>query len=228
MGGTATGYLQYWEKGKYRAEILRLAALAFEKQNKPKKAEQYRRQLIRENEDQSPGIIGRLDEARQLYYDRKYIDAQKICRRLGNSKLDEAAAGALYMLSFYSLEQKRVDDAILYYNLLRERYPVAVGLNALVNGLSQIERGTTDRRAEKITGTVYSVKVGVFSKKDNAKKMAKRMEKFGEKVEIKQKPISDKKYHVVYVGRFQSMEKAMAFKARLESSENEAYQVVAR
>lgn len=79
-----------------------------------------------------------------------------------------------------------------------------------------------------MTGTVYSVQVGVFSVKDNAKKLAGRLKQYGEPTEISDRVISGKKYYVVYVGRFLSSEEAMVFKARLELSENEAFQVVAR
>ncbi len=225
---TTTGaYLDYWDNGQYRSEMIRLKAFGLEKLDKNREATQYRRQLTKDYKDGKYGIIGKLDMARQLYSDREYILAQDICRPLGNSKIDLAAAPALYMLSYYSINQKRIDDAILYYNLLRERYPYSVGLYDLINRLSSI-KSKTDNRAEKLTGTVYSVKVGVFSVKDNAQNMSDRMKKYGEKIDIERKNISDKYYYVVYIGHFQSMEQAMAFKAQLEGGENEAFQVVIR
>ena len=54
------------------------------------------------------------------------------------------------------------------------------------------------------------------------------MKKYGKRVEIKEKKISEKNYFVVYVGRFKSTDDAIAFKTILEKSENEAFQVVAR
>ena len=87
---------------------------------------------------------------------------------------------------------------------------------------------SNDQVAERITGTTYSVQVGVFSVGDNARNFAGRLKKYGEPVEINEKMISGKKYYVVYAGRFLSSEKAMAFKTRLESSEKEAFQVIAR
>ena len=51
---------------------------------------------------------------------------------------------------------------------------------------------------------------------------------YNQKVEIRQKNVSDVKYHVVYVGRFTDYEEARRFKTMLESNHKEAYQVVAR
>ena len=64
--------------------------------------------------------------------------------------------------------------------------------------------------------------------RDNARDMKKRMEKYDQQIEIKDKTISNKSYYVVYVGKFTSSDEAIAFKTRLESQENEAFQVVAR
>jgi tetratricopeptide (TPR) repeat protein len=228
LASTAEAYLQFWKNGQFRAEILRLATLAFKKQGRTGKADGYRKYLTMEYAGSRIGKIGKLDEAINLYEKKEYIDAQKICRRLSNTKYDEVVPSALFLLSDYSIEQKRIDDAILYYNVLKETYPNAVGLDDLVSKLGRFYRATDDNRAEQLTGTVYSVQIGVFSIKDNADKLAKRMKQYGEKVEIGRKTISDTKYYVVYVGRYQSSEEAMAFKSRLELSEKEAFQVVAR
>nr|MBN2278030.1 SPOR domain-containing protein [candidate division Zixibacteria bacterium] len=224
----ADAYLQHWESGKYRNEVLRLAGLAHEKLDENERAESYRTRLIKENQNGHYALLGDIDRARILYGARDYSRAQKICRQIRNSDNAEAAVPALYMLSHYAIEQKRVDDAILYYNILKEGYPHAIGLDDLIDRFSQFERTTDDHRAERITGTVYSVQVGVFSIEKNAREMAERMKQYGQKVEIKDKIISDKKYHVVYVGRFVSAEEAMAFKTRLELSEKEVFQVIAR
>lgn len=228
VASTADAYLQHWEAGRFRSEMLRLAALAHSKLGDRDRAQHDLQQMIKENEGARKGFVGRLDEAYLLYRNKEYIGAQNICRRLRQAEYDEVAAPALFMLSYYSIEQKRIDDAILYYNILREGFPHAIGRDDLIDRFSRIESTVEDRRAEEMTGTIYSVQVGVFSVKDNAKRLADRMQQYGEKVETKNKIISDKKYYVVYVGRFKSSQDALAFKSRLELSEKEAFQVVAR
>jgi tetratricopeptide (TPR) repeat protein len=228
LGTTAEAYLQYWKDGKYRTEILRLAALALKKQKEVIKANNFRERLIKEFAGRPAGKEGELDEAVRLYEKKDYIAAQNICRGLSNSKYDNVVPPALYLLSNYAIVQKRTDDAILYYNVLKETYPEAIGLDDLAESLGRLYKVSADNKAEKMTGTVYSVQVGVFSVKDNAEKLADRMKQYGEKVEVTNKIISDKKYYVVFVGRFQSSEQAMNFKSRLEASEREAFQVIAR
>lgn len=227
LASAALGYLQHWENGRYRPTMLRLYALATDEIGKKDAADRHLDLLTRENENRVEGDIGRLEKARRLYDAEEYAAAQKICRALIKSKNDEAVAPALYLLSSYSFRQKKIDDAILYYNILKESYPEAVGLDDLVSGFSDMKlSGGGD--AEKITGTFYSVQVGVYSVRDNAREMKKRMEKYGQPLDIQEKTITNKKYYVVYVGKFNSSDDAIAFKARLETQENEAFQVVAR
>jgi tetratricopeptide (TPR) repeat protein len=228
LAGIAEDYLHRWERGKYRPQILRLAAMAHRNLKQTEKADLYHRRVMRENEGLKYENLGLIDEAFRLYLDKEYIGAQRICRQLRRCGDDDIVVPALYMLSRYALEQKRTDDAILYYNLLKEGYPEAIGLDKLVEEFGQVKKSTEDSRAEEITGTVYSVQVGVFSIRDNARTMARRMEAHGEDVEISEKYISDKMYYVVFVGRFTSADKAMAFKIKLEQTENEVFHVVAR
>ena len=228
VASSAAAYLQHWEAGRFRTEMQRLAALAYYEQGREAESKKYLDRMMRENEGERSGFSAKCDRAYQLYQSKDYTEAQKICRALRQVEYDEIAAPALYMLSFYAIEQKRIDDAILYYNILREGFPHAIGRDDLIDHFGHFESSGSDRKAEEITGTVYSIQVGVFSIKDNAKRLADRMKQYGERVEISDKIISEKKYYVVYVGRFRSSQEAMSFKSRLELSENEAFQVIAR
>jgi tetratricopeptide (TPR) repeat protein len=228
LATTTDAYLQYWENGRYRAPVLRLSALAAERRNMKEEAAGLRKKIMRENEENKYGQVGLLDEAVSLYNKKQYISAQRLCRSLRKKSYHDVVVPALYMLSYYSIEQKRIDDAILYYNILNERYPDAVGLNDLAGKLGSINRTINDNQAEVLTGTIYSIQVGVFSIEKNARETASRFKKFGKQVDIRDKIISGKKYYVVYVGRFTSSDKALSFKNQLEQSENEAFHVVAR
>ena len=225
---TARAYLQFWEDGRYRADMQRLCAHALGQLKKNEEGVKIRRNLIRENPENLIGATGRLDRAVSYYMHKDYIKAQNICRELAGSKFDEVAAPSLFMLSYYSLEQRRIDDAILYYNILKEGYPHAVGLDDLIDRFSNLNESPANYEAEHITGTVYSIQAGVFSVKGNAYSLKDRLKQYGKPVEVKKKTISEKEYYVVYVGRFVSSKQAMTFKARLETHEKEVYQVVAR
>jgi hypothetical protein len=228
LATTTAAYLQSWEGGKYRPEMLRFAAYGNYQTGKKENSNKLLGNLIGENKGSSIGETGLLDRARNLYIKKAYVDAQKICRQLANGQSDDVIAPALYMLSYYAIEQKRIDEAVLYYNLLKEGYPDAIGLDDLVDKFTKIENRKTNQAAENITGTFYSIQVGVFSVRNNAVELSKTMKKYGKAVEIEEKNISDKKYFVVYIGRFSSTEGALSFKEQFEKSENEVFRIVAR
>ncbi len=228
LATTAGAYLQYWENGKYRPEMLRFAAYGNDQTGKKENSNKLLGNLIDENRGTSIGEAGLLDRARNLYNKKAYVEAQKICRQLAKGRSDDVIVPALYLLSYYAIEQKRIDEAVLYFNLLKEGYPDAIGLDDLVDKFTKIENLKEDQAAENITGMFYSVQVGVFSVQDNAIGLSKNMKKYGKAVEVVEKIISNKKYFVVYVGRFNSTESALLFKEQLEKSENEAFRVVAR
>lgn len=172
---------------------------------------------------------GMVDKARILAANNKSIGAVKLLRELSRAKTGVGVPQALYLLAMDAIEKNRIEDAVFYYNLLREGYPSAIGLDALIDRLSSMANGyDTGNTAEKLTGTYYTVKVGVFSSRDNAERQADIFKQYKKSVDIREKTISGKNYHVVYVGKFQSYQNAYQFKSTLEATHGEAYQVVAR
>jgi len=135
---------------------------------------------------------------------KKYTEGKKALKSLIKSPYDNITVTALYLLSSSAAEQKKNDDALFYFNLLKEEFPEAVGLDDLTDRLSQFETSSVDQSAEKITGTTYAVQVGVFSVRDNALMMAENMKKYNKSVDINEKVISGRKYFVVWVGKFLS------------------------
>ena len=170
-----------------------------------------------------------IDKARILGAHGKRIGANETLRQLSRAKKGVGVSQALYLLGMDAIARDRADDAIFFYNILREGYPAAVGLDELMTGLGDMSaRASSDNQAEKLTGTFYSVKVGVFSESGNARRQADLFKGYDKKVEIKTRKISGKKYRVVYVGRFQGYQEAVRFKLQLEATHREAFQVVAR
>ncbi len=228
LADSAEVYLRRWENGKYRGVMLRMAALARSKVNQQDKSDRWYSLITKEDPNGLYGGLARLDKFRLLYQQKKYEEARKAGRKLSGLKFEEVVVPALYLGSSTALEQNRIDDAIFDYNLLKEQYSGAIGMEDLEDRFSNIRETDDDQRAEKITGTIYSVQVGVFGVRTNAETMVTRMKSYGQSVETKEKTISGKKYFVVYVGRFTSSEKALILKARLEKAEKESFQVVAR
>jgi len=223
-------YRALWEMGKYRGEMLRFSILVDQLAQAYESAIRQADRYLLEYAEGDPVQWGIIDKARVMLLFHKYIGAEKLLRKLSRDKSGPGVPQALYLLAGDAIKDKRTDDAVFYYNILREGYPSAVGLDALVEKMATMSSpdDADDAAAEKLTGTYYSVQVGVFSQEDNAKRQADIFSKYDQKVDIKTKTISNVKYRVVYVGRFQSYDAAFKFKKMLETSHNEVFQVVAR
>lgn len=222
-------YRTYFEDGKFEREMFRLSILLDEKAGRYETAlKQVDRYLVRYKGTEG-AQWGTIDKARLMVAEKKPIGALEMLRSLSRESSGPGVPQALYLLAFDAYNRNQYDDAVFYYNLLREAYPSAVGLDALIDRLGSIpDKQKTDDRAERLTGTYYSVKVGVFSEKDNAKRQRDRFDSYGQKIDIGTKDISGRTYHVVYVGRFTSYNEALQFKTTLEANHDEVYQVVAR
>jgi len=220
-------YNSRWETGKYHAEMLRLSALLDETNGDFESAlsqcDRYLVSYTSRDEQQ----WGQVDKARIMQSNKKGIGSSQTLRRLSRAKSGAGIPLALYLLGVEATKNRRTDDAVFYYNLLREGYPAAIGLDDLVDRLSGLSVSSSeDNTAERLTGTYYTVKVGVFSESSNASRFADDLKRYDRKVEIRKRTISDREYRVVYVGRFQDYEKAAAFKLQLETDFCETFQVV--
>ncbi len=222
-------YQQYWEAGKYRPDMLRISLLVDEKQGAFESAIKQVDRYLLEFKDSELNQWGLIDKARIMGEYGKSVAAESMLKKLSRERSGPGVAQSLYLLAMDAIETKHSDDAVFYYNLLREGYPYSVGLETVIKNMGGLTSATyKDNTAEKLTGTYYSVQVGVFSEKGNAERQADLFKQYNRKVEIGTKTISNTKYHVVYVGRFSSYDAAANFKATLESARNEVYQVVAR
>jgi hypothetical protein len=229
MSKYVSEYRIQWESGKYRKHMARYAIILNERNQQYDTAiRNIDRYLLEYNrgDDRQWGMI---DKARVMGKYKKSVATHRLLRTLSRDRKGPGIPQALYMLTFDAIEKRKTDDAVFYYNLMREGYPSAIGLDATIEKLGLLSTSAdTDDTAEKITGIYYSVKVGVFSIKDNAKRLAGEFRKYDKKVDIKKKKISGNTYHVVYVGHFTTYDSAFRFKQQLEKNHNEVYQVIAR
>lgn len=229
LGRMIKEYQKYWENGKYRGFFLRMEAFLKERD---KKYDQSIRELDRYLLQYNSGEmyqIGLIDKARCMNSYGKDVAAKKMLRTLSREKKGFGIPVALYMLADYSIDNNRTDDAVFFYNLMREKYPSSVGLDGTINRLTDMSASSDrDSRAEELTGTSYSVKVGVFSSKSNANRQADLFEKYDKKVQINKKRIGSKDYYVVSVGQFKSYLDADKFKEMLESYHKEVFQVITK
>ncbi len=222
-------YRTYWEAGKYRPDMFRISVLLDEQTSAFDAAVKEVDRYLLEFKDGNLNQWGLIDKARIMTEYNKSVAAASMLKKLSRERSGPGVPQSLYLLAMDAIADKRSDDAVFYYNLLREGYPNSVGLEAIVNKMEGLASATyKDNTAEKLTGTYYVVQVGVFSEKKNAERQADIFKQYNQKVEIGTKTISNTKYNVVYVGRFSTYDAADSFKRKLESDRNEAYQVVAR
>ena len=222
-------YLIKWENGVFRKDMIRYSVLIDEYNQKHETAIRQLDRFIMEFSDDETLQWGTIDKARVMAGFKKNVAARNLLRSLAKEKSGPGVSQALYLLAADALDLKKTDDAVFYYNLCREGYPAAVGLEATIARMSGMSvSGDRDGRAEERTGTFYSIQVGVYSNKENAERRAKEFEKFNEKVDINTKKISEKNYRVVYVGHFTSYNSALTFKKMLESKFGEVFQVKTR
>lgn len=173
-----------------------------------------------------------LDKAQMLLDAKKEKDAAKILKAISNRDDGEQVPAALYIQIRTAFQNKKSDEALRLLGIMQEAYPYAIGLDALsatlVGDADETGEETAEPEAERLTKTVYSVQMGVFSSKANAQVLVKELESYKQKVEITPRLISGKEYYVVYAGKFSRYDDATAFKQRLETARKESYQVIAR
>lgn len=229
LGRTVADYFTRWENGRYREDMLRFSILVDDLQAQYESALRQLDHYSRVYSDGESEQWGQLDKARVMLHSGKKTGAAKLLKKLVRRKSGEGVPSGMYLLALGAIADGRTDDAVFYYSLLKESYPSAVGVDALLDRMTEETTGDTgDRTANELTGTYYSVRLGVFSVKENADNMAKDFKRHGEKVVVLNKKISDKYYHVVYIGRFPDYESASRFKDKLQAEHNQVFQVVAR
>lgn len=222
-------YAKRYPAGEFVPEVSRLQALALSKTSHPDQALELIDRLLKRKLDSHETQQGLLDKARLLTELGKPVGAASILKRITKEAEGEALPPALDMLANTNLQTGKTEEAGRYYALLFEGYPLAVGLATLESKISAAPApAAKSDQAETLTSTFYSVKVGVFAAADNARAQAALFKNSGSPVEIQQRTIKGKVYHVVFVGRLQSYEAAAQLRATLQQQTGERYEVVTR
>jgi pentatricopeptide repeat protein len=121
------------------------------------------------------------------------------------------------------------EKALLYYNLLKERFPQWMESTTLPpREEKRSEESEEQGKAERLAGVRYTIQLGVFGVAENALRLKAQFEKQGHPVLIKTKVIGGKKYSVVQLGSFVSYQEASDLKKTLEAQTGDSYRVVIR
>ncbi len=157
-------------------------------------------------------------------YDSAVVEYRKVLNEYEDS---EAFAFALSGLIQCFTQLEDSENALLHYNLLKERYPNFLeSVGSQSKSMVSAGEGKHQTQAERVAGVSYTIQLGVFAKRENARNLRSHFEKQGYSVNVRSKIISGKKYYVVRLGSFTSYEEALELKKKLESQTKESYRIV--
>lgn len=134
----------------------------------------------------------------------------------------EAAPVAISQLSRCYSELKDDSQALFYFNLLAEKSPQSSILPAVPISI-QIR---DDRQTARILNIVYTVQLGVFGQEASVRDLVYELRTRGLSPRTFTKKIQDKKYVVVQVGEYRTMQEAKTAKESLEQDLGGSYRVV--
>ncbi|OIO37331.1 MAG: hypothetical protein AUJ75_04455 [Candidatus Omnitrophica bacterium CG1_02_49_10] len=102
---------------------------------------------------------------------------------------------------------KRGGEAELYKSVIGERYPLSLENMLLNDGAPAEVSSETDGR--------YSIQVGSFGSKSNAKKLADKLKKYGYNAYVSETSGKGKAFYRVRIGKFSARPEAYSVKERL-------------
>jgi tetratricopeptide (TPR) repeat protein len=158
----------------------------------------------------------------QRSFDKSIKEYTKVIDKYAGT---EAFPSALAGMSRAFEASGEKDKAVLYLNLYKERFPGGIEVESQIQ-TEEVNPRKDPGTAEKLTGTKYSVQIGVFANQENADKVMKRLKSRGYSPEQSFKTIQNKKYYVIQVGVFNSLSEAQKLREKLEREEGEVYRIV--
>lgn len=230
-----TEYRTRWEKGKYRAAMARMRILSQELTGDRSTAFDLTERYLKSFSKGDAAQWGQVDRARVLLGERGDNNGIEQFEELAAGRSDIAVPQALFLLGIYYSERADLEAAARYYDLLREEYPNAVGLDLLARNLGDHARLSATKRTvesdEKQPAThvaYYSIQVGAFSTERIAKEQVERLRRERLAADIDKRQIDGRTLWVVYLGRYQDEREAGKVKEKLEKRYGESYEVVPR
>jgi tetratricopeptide (TPR) repeat protein len=222
------GFKKSYPQSENLPEILWIRGCAFLAMNQPDSALLQFEDILRLFPDSDWAQWALLGRGDCLFVAENYDRAASEYHRVVDDyQYSEAFPFAISGLANCYNRLKDPEITLLYYNLLKEKYPLSLEYDKNpVEEMKLAKKIRDETIAERLVGVRYAVQLGVFGIEENALKLRSQFENRGFTVSIKNKIIEGKRYSVVQVGSFVSYEEALKLKKKLESQTNESYRVV--
>jgi len=153
-------------------------------------------------------------------YNSAAVEYQKVLDKYGFS---QAVPLALSQLSRCYSELKDDAKAYFYYNLLADKYPAGA-----IFPETPLQKVKSRSGAEQMVDVTYTVQLGVFGSQSSAQNLVKTLKSKGYEPYVFSKTLDRKKYTVVQVGSYRSIEEARNAKEKIERETGGTCRVVIR
>jgi tetratricopeptide (TPR) repeat protein len=119
-----------------------------------------------------------------------------------------------------------IDKSSVYYQLYRERFELAPGFEEIEAALMDDDSSISDGDLQSILGIEYYIQVGVFAKKNNAKRCVKQFRNSGYRSRMEKFEQNGRSFYRALIGPYGDEKSARREKDKLEKKQGEEYQVI--
>ncbi len=151
----------------------------------------------------------------------------------GNKRLNEVISSsgpssflALYSRTYQYASQDDMDRALSGFMMLKETREGFIGSDDLLRLMEPQEESSSDGSAERIVGVTYTIQVGTYGERDEFNEMFRQLKNEGWTCHESSRYVDGRKYWVLSVGSFPTVEKAQTSKHILEKRFGGSYRVV--
>ena len=199
------------------------AALSYLRLGEYDKAEDIIKKTSRNSKEQEQW--GQIMRANAQYLKNDKKDARNRLNDVISAGRDPAQA-ALYNRTYFYAQDKSMDMALTGFTMLKDERDGFLGSDDLLRLLEGGSGVSSDGSAEKVAGVRYTIQIGTFAERSEGADIANSLKKDGWSIFERTKYVDGKKYWIVSVGAFATVEKAQRSKKILENKLSASLQVV--
>ncbi|HDS00725.1 MAG TPA: hypothetical protein ENO22_10320 [candidate division Zixibacteria bacterium] len=137
-----------------------------------------------------------------------------------------AGFSALYARTYQYAMSGNIDKAYSGFTMLKEAHEKFIGAPELLRLLQSESTTSADGTAEKIAGVSYTIQIGTYADRAEMQRMRSSLENDGWTTFLMSKFVGGKKYWILTVGSFDTVEGAQGSKKILEGALDASLKVI--